>query len=217
MCSLRGGLWLLLLLVSGACRGRLPVHTSPDESRPQITWEIRSGGEFGDRQFVCGSAKPTAPCRLTASTPERRTLVLHLYLHGTAVQTNYVGAWRAPFLQGWTERDYRDVSGTVRPGDDPYHVSVSGIVTAKPGTYSFSVLLDGAQEGIPTGNRMVLDIPVTVADASGLLRREHARSPLLIERQHVVRRQIPLGDLHPGRAWRHARYGNPDDVRLFPQ
>ena len=78
-----------------------PIHTSPDESRPHSTWEIRSGGEFGDGQFVCGSAKPTAPCRLTASTPERPTLVtLHLYLHPTALQTNYVGAWRAPFLRG---------------------------------------------------------------------------------------------------------------------
>lgn len=146
----------------------MPVHTSPDESRPQITWEIRSGGEFGDAQLVCGAAKPTAPCRLTASATERPSFVtLHLYLHGTAVQTNYVGAWRAPFLQGWTERDYRDVSGSVQPGADPYHVSVSGIVTDKPGTYSFSVLLDGAQEGIPTGNRLVLNIPVTVAPPQG--------------------------------------------------
>ena len=41
-------------------------------------------------------------------------------------------------------------------------MSVSGIVTDKPGSYSFSVLLDGAQEGVATGHRIVLDIPVTV-------------------------------------------------------
>lgn len=154
---------LFLLLVCSACGGHAPAHTAPDESRPHISWEIRSGGDFGDAQFVCGSAKPTSTCTLTASSGERRTLVtLHLYLHPAAVQTNYVGAWRAAFLQGWTAQDYREVSGTVRPGDDPYNVSVSGIVTDKPGKYSFSVLLDAAQEGLPGGNRITLDIPVVV-------------------------------------------------------
>ena len=154
---------LLPLLFSAACGGYAPVHTTPDESRPHITWEIRTGGEFGDDEFVCGSAKPAARCTLTANTNEgRKFVMLHLYLHAATAQTNYVGTWRAPFLQGWTAKDYRDVSGTVRPGDDEYDVSVSGIVTDKPGSYSFSVLLDGAQEGVATGHRIVLDIPVTV-------------------------------------------------------
>ena len=157
---------LFLLLVGSACGGHAPAHTAPDESRPHISWEIRSGGDFGDAQFVCGSAKPTSTCTLTASSGERRTLVtLHLYLHPAAAQTNYVGAWRAPFLQGWTTKDYREVSGTVRPGDDPYAVSVSGIVTDKPGKYSFNVLLDAAQEGVPDGTRITLDIPVVVTSA----------------------------------------------------
>ena len=41
--------------------------------------------------------------------------------------------------------------------------SISGIVTDKPGTYSFSVRLDAAQEGVPNGSRITLDIPVAVA------------------------------------------------------
>ena len=158
---------LLPLLFAAACGGRAPVHTAPDESRPHITWEIRTGGEFGDAEFVCGSAKP-ARCTLTASTNEGRTYVmLHLYLHAAAAQANYVGTWRAPFLQGWTAKDYRDVSGTVRPGEEAYDVSVSGIATDKPGDYSFSALLDGAQEGAATGDRIVLDIPVTVVPRTG--------------------------------------------------
>jgi hypothetical protein len=150
-------------VMSAACGTRGTVHTAPDESRPHITWEISIGGEFGDATVVCGSAKPTAACTLPPSTPGRPTLSsLRLYLHAAERQTNYIGAWRAPFLQGWTAKDYRDVSGTVKPGEEPFVVNVSGIVTDKPTAYTFSVLLDGAQEGVPAGNRIVLDVPVEV-------------------------------------------------------
>lgn len=88
--------------------------------------------------------------------------MLHVYFHPAAKQTNYIGAWRAPFFRGWTPTDYRDVSGMVQPGGEPYDFSVSGTVTDKPGTYSFSVRLDAAQEGVPNGNRITLDIPVMV-------------------------------------------------------
>lgn len=155
---------LVTALLSAACGGsRGTVHTAPDESRPHITWEISVGGEFGDAKVVCGSVKPGAACILPASAPSRRTLsTLRLHLHAAERQTNYIGAWRAPFLQGWTPRDYRDVSGTVKPGEDPFAVNVSGLVTNTPGRYTFSLLLDGAQEGVPAGNRIVLDVPVEV-------------------------------------------------------
>ena len=150
-------------LLSTACGTRGTVHTAPDESRPHITWQISIGGEFGDEKVVCGSANPTAPCTLPVSTASRPTLsTLHLYLHAAKQQTNYLGAWRAPFLRGWTAKDYRDVSGTVKPGDEPFEVNVSGIVSDKPSKYTFNVLLDGAQEGVPAGNRIVLDVPVEV-------------------------------------------------------
>lgn len=146
-----------------ACGGQRTIHTEPDDSRPHISWEIRTGGEFGDAQFVCGSDKPATSCLLPASTDKERTLVmLHVYFHAAAAQTNYVGVWRAPFFRGWAPSDSRDVSGMVRPGGDPYDFSISGIVTDKAGTYSFDIRLDAAQEGVPSGNRITLDIPVTV-------------------------------------------------------
>ena len=157
---------LVAALLSAACGSRGTVHTAPDESRPHITWEISVGGEFGEGTVVCGSTKPGVPCVLPASTSSRTTLsALRLYLHAAQRQTNYVGAWRAPFLQGWRTSDYRDVSGTVQSGADPFVVNVNGIVTTKPGAYTFSVLLDGAQEGVPLGNRIVLDVPVQVRAA----------------------------------------------------
>lgn len=163
-----GRLAFVSALLGVACGSRGTIHTAPDESRPHITWEISVGGEFGDATVICGSVKPTAPCILPANTPSRPTLSsLRLYLHAAERQTNYIGAWRAPFLQGWTAKDYRDVSGTVKPGDDPFVVNVSGLVIDTPGRYSFSVLLDGALEGVPAGNRIVLDVPVEVRAGEG--------------------------------------------------
>ena len=153
-------------LLSAACGSRATVHTAPDESRPHITWEISIGGEFGEGTVVCGSTKPGVACVLPASTSSRTTMsALRLYLHAAEQRTNYIGAWRAPFLQGWTPSNYRDVSGTVAAGADPFVVNVNGNVTNKPGRYTFSVLLDGAQEGVPAGNRIVLDVPVEVRAA----------------------------------------------------
>ena len=163
---------LVLLVggVTGGCAGSKVIHTAADESRPHITWEIRTGGEYGDADLVCGSSKPGQACVLPSGASDKpATVMLRLSLHAAAVQTNYLGVWRAPFLEGWTQKDYREVSGAVRPGDRPVGASVSGRVTDKPGSYEFNVLLDTAQEGSPAGHRIVLDIPVTVR-ATGSLR-----------------------------------------------
>lgn len=165
---LRAGLALSMVGVVSACAGGGVIHTAPDESQPHITWEIRVGGEFGDADFVCGSSKPGQACVLpSGASTKPTTVMLRLYLHAAALQTNYLGVWRAPFLEGWTQKDYREVSGAVRHGDRPFSTSVSGLVTDKPGAYGFNVLLDAAQEGIPAGHRIVLDIPVTVTRAAG--------------------------------------------------
>ena len=164
-----GGLVLSVVGVMGGCGGSKVIHTAPDESRPHITWEIRTGGEYGDADLVCGSAKPGQACVLPSGASARpATVMLRLYLHAAAVQTNYLGVWRAPFLEGWTPKDYREVSGAIRPGDRPVGASVSGRITDKPGTYAFNVLLDAAQEGAPMGQRIVLDIPVTVRATGNL-------------------------------------------------
>ena len=78
------------------------------------------------------------------------------------------------------------MSGTVRPGDDEYDVSVSGIVTDKPGSYSFNVLLDGAQEGVPTGHRIVLDIPVAVSAISAAAVRPSRNHGFCVENTRVL-------------------------------
>ena len=155
---LRLSVFVVAALLANGCGGTGVIHTAPDESQPHISWEIRTGGGDGDARAVCRSTDPAPKCALTAGS----MVMLRLLFHPAERQTNYLGAWRAPFLQGWTEKDYRDVAGAVQPGEAPYRKSVNGVVTDTPGEYGFNVLLDAAQEGIPAGHRIVVNVPVVV-------------------------------------------------------
>lgn len=155
--------WLLLSF-SGACgAGHRVAHVAPNESRPHFTWEIRTGGDIGDTDLVCGSAQPAPNCVLTASTEQRRTLTtVHLYLHAAAQPTSYLGFMRVPFVEGSEQREAREVSATVSPGSQAVGATVSGNVTSKPGSYTFSISLDATRSGVPTPQRIAQQIPVTV-------------------------------------------------------
>jgi hypothetical protein len=148
------------VMTAAACSGAPKVvHVAPDESQPHFTWEIRTGGEFGGARFVCGSRQPKTPCELAPSSG----VSMYLHLHAAAMTTNYLGVWKAPFLQGWKPSDYRELSGVVEPGDDPHAISVSGLVTSTPGESTLSVRLEAAQEGVAGGRTLSLDVPVIVA------------------------------------------------------
>ena len=90
--------------VSGACAGNRVPHVAPDESRPHITWEIRSR-ESGESRFVCGSIEPSRPCVLAASASRQGTgVTVQLYLHAASTQTSYLGLMETPFVDGVKER-----------------------------------------------------------------------------------------------------------------
>jgi hypothetical protein len=68
----------LVLPLSAGCAGHRPTHVAADESRPHITWEIRTGGDLGDDVLVCGSPEPTRTCVLGASSERNgRPVTVH--------------------------------------------------------------------------------------------------------------------------------------------
>ena len=150
---------IVAALLANGCGGTGVIHTAPDESQPHISWEIRTAAPDGDDRAVCRSSDAAPACTL----PGGAMVMLRVLFHPAERQTNYLGAWRAPFLQGWTEKDYRDVTGTHYNREKPRIASPSmGSSPPKPGRYGFNVLLDAAQEGIPAGHRIVVDVPVLV-------------------------------------------------------
>ena len=117
---------------------------APDESRPHITWEIRSR-EGGGTRFVCGSIEPSRPCVLAASaSPQGTGVTVQLYLHAAATQTSYLGLMKTPFVDGAKERE---ISITVPRGSQPVSSLLSGRLVDSPGTYSLNIALDADSRG----------------------------------------------------------------------
>lgn len=137
---------LIPFCIATACGGHRVAHVAPDESHPHMTWEIRTGGDVGDDDFVCGSSQPSRKCVLAARTPDRRSLVtVHLYLHAAKEPTSYLGVMQVPFMEGSERLTDRKVTVTVPPGSQPVGSTLSGRVTSKPGSYSFKILLEATQ------------------------------------------------------------------------
>lgn len=152
---------LFLFVFCAGCAGHGTAHVAPNESLPHITWEIRSGGDSGDAEFVCGSDKQAARCVLPASTPENQTMVtVHVYLHGVGQTTTYAGKVDAPFVQGFEKLG--EVNTEVPAGSKPMGVTIAGArVTSKPGAYRLAVRLTAAQ-GKSEGLKIAEEVPVVV-------------------------------------------------------
>ena len=134
---------LIPFCVAAACGGHRVAHVAPDESRPHITWEIRTDGDTGDEEFVCGSSQRTRECVLAASTADRQSLAtVHLYLHAAKEPTRYLGVMQLPFMEGSETTTDREVNATVPPGSQPVGSTLIGRVTSKVGTYTFRLILD---------------------------------------------------------------------------
>jgi hypothetical protein len=99
---------------------------------------------------------------MDATTTQRQTVTVHLYLHPTKSQTSYLGFMRMPFLDDADQLKPSDVNTTVPPGRLPVGMTVVGTVTRRPGTYSLTIALDAMQAGQATPSRIVQEVPVVV-------------------------------------------------------
>ena len=153
-------LLLSLCAFSGACAGNRVPHVAPDESRPHITWEIRTRDSGSGTRFVCGSIEPSRPCVVAASANRQGTgMTVQLHLHAASSQTNYLGVMETPFVDGVRTRE---ISLTVPRGSRPVSSLLSGRVTDAPGTYTLSIGLDATQTGVEAPFRIAQKIPVVV-------------------------------------------------------
>ncbi|HXW07571.1 MAG TPA: hypothetical protein VD833_20215 [Vicinamibacterales bacterium] len=151
------------IVVGAGCARPGEVHVAPDESKPHLSWEIRSGTGEGDGAFVCGSAQPGRPCVLAASTAESQTLAaVHLLAHAAAQPTSYLGFMRPTFLEGDTSRKLGELNVTVEPGSRPVGTTVLGRVTSEAGSYELIVSVDATQPGSPAPQHIPARVPVEV-------------------------------------------------------
>jgi len=153
----------LIVLPLIGCASHGPVHVAPDESRPHISWEVRSGGEEGDSELTCGTSQPAKPCVLSGSTESTRSLAtVRLFLHAAAQTTSYLGLMRVTFIGSDAERKLSEVNATVTPDSRPVATTVLGQVVSKPGSYTLSISIDATQPGAPNPVRLSEEVPVVV-------------------------------------------------------
>lgn len=158
------GLVVFMLACAGgsACAERIPEPTVVP-TVPHVTWTIASEGQDERERIVCQS-DPRTDCVMAASAKDRRMLaIVHLYLHPAAVETKYVGSIQVGFLNGSSnDRHEAKVDSTVRPKDPPANVTLTGVVTQKPGVYTMAISLE-ATSGAGGGPQSINDkIQVTV-------------------------------------------------------
>jgi hypothetical protein len=152
-------LLLFLAASAGACAGNRVPHVAPDESRPHVTWEIRTR-DGGATRFVCGSIEPSRPCVVEASASRQGTgMTVQLHLHAASSQTSYLGVMETPFVDGVKARE---ISLTVPRGSQPVSSLLSGRVVDTPGTYTLNIGLDATQTGVESPFRIAEKIPVVV-------------------------------------------------------
>jgi len=152
----------VLMASCAACAERIPEPVVVP-TVPHVSWLVAVQTASGQERTVCQS-DPRSECVLPASTADDRTVAtVHLYLHPVkSGETKYKGSMRVGFMNGAAAEPHDSkVDSTARPGDTPTNVSVTGIVTTKPGAYTITISLVAT---LASGSPLELrdTIPVTV-------------------------------------------------------
>ena len=133
----------LTVSVTG-CAMRVPEPVGLAPGEPHVSWVIMHGdSDNPDAEFACQSTGPR-DCVLPASRSATRVYSdIHLYFHGAGGETTYLGSYRAEFL---SDGDHRStdfpIQATVRGDEKIANRSLTGRVTAMPGSYSFRITVD---------------------------------------------------------------------------
>jgi hypothetical protein len=126
----------LAALLTSTCAKRVPEPTGVAPGALHISWVIMSGdSDNPDQEFVCQS-DPRNDCVLPVSRPDAQVFSnVHFYYHGAGPETKYAGSIDVGFLQGTPDSHKIQANATVPKNETITNHSVSGIVTATPGSY----------------------------------------------------------------------------------
>lgn len=154
---------VLALFVTASCAERIPEPVVVP-SVSHISWLIASQTREGQERTVCQS-DPRTDCVLSAGTADTPAFAtVHLYLHPAKSQeTKYSGTMQVGFMNGSSAEPHdTTINSTVKPGETPTNVSVTGIVTAKPGVYAVTLAVVARSPGTKGEQSIRETILVTV-------------------------------------------------------
>ena len=128
---------------SSACARRIPEPAGLAPGTPHVSWIIMRGDRDNpDRDFVCQSDRRN-DCVLPASRPNAPVFSdVHIYYHGTGVETKYTGSIQIGFFQGSADETHTvQVDRTVPKTESIVNQSITDDVTVTPGNYAITFAL----------------------------------------------------------------------------
>ena len=140
---------MLVAMVAAAfswtCATRVPKPAGGTPGAARVSWVIMSGDRDNpDQEFVCQS-DPRNDCVMPVSRPDAPVFSdVHFYYHGAGAETKYTGSIDVGFFQGSAESRKIQANTTVQKTGSIMNHSVTGIVTATPGSYpvTFALVAD---------------------------------------------------------------------------
>lgn len=150
-------------VLASTCGKRLPEPSGLAPGAPHVSWIIMSGDRDNpDREFVCQSA-PRTDCVIPVSRPDAQVFSdVHFYYHGAGAETKYTGAIDVGFFQGSPASRQIQANTTVQKTEKITNHSVTGIVTATPGSYPVKFALVATVAGSGISQPIQADVPVVV-------------------------------------------------------
>lgn len=125
------------LMLSG-CAGRIPAPKGPP-GVPRVGWVLMHGDRDNpDREYACQSGD-SANCVVPMSRPNEQVFTaIYFYYHSTPTDTTYTGTHRIGFFNGAEPLEIR-AGVTVKANGSAANQSVTGIASARPGTYPLTI------------------------------------------------------------------------------
>jgi hypothetical protein len=133
---------IVAAVLTSTCVKRVPEPAGVAPDTPHISWIIMSGDRDNpDQEFVCQS-DPRNDCVVPLSRPDAQVFSdVHIYYHGAGAETKYTGPIDIGFFQGSPESRTIQANTTVKKTESIMNHSVTGIVTATPGSYPMTFAL----------------------------------------------------------------------------
>jgi hypothetical protein len=132
-------------VLASTCATPVPKPAGGVRGAPYVSWVIMSGDRDNpDQEFVCQS-DPRTDCVIPPSRPDAQVFSdVHFYYHGAGAETKYTGSIDVGFFQGAPESRKIQANTTVAKNESIMNHSVTGIVTAMPGSYpvTFALVAD---------------------------------------------------------------------------
>lgn len=145
------------------CGKHVPGPPNVAPGTPHVSWVIMSGDrDNADREFVCQS-DPQTDCVVPASRPDAQAFAdVHVYYHGAGAETKYQGTVAIDFLEGSAAATKAPTNIVVKKDESIANQSVTGIVTATPGTYAVTFTMTATVAATGTTHPIQQSLPVIV-------------------------------------------------------